>query len=80
MVETTDLGLGHDPPLARQFNLARPGSIASEGLVGPRVVIVGEVLTGFRSRNPARTARFSTRRRVERQPVEFYRMLYGMPR
>ncbi len=45
VVETTDLGLGHDPPLARRFNLARPGSVAFEGLVGPRVVVVGEVLT-----------------------------------
>jgi hypothetical protein len=34
-METTDLGLGHDPPLARWLNLARPGSVAFEGLVGP---------------------------------------------
>jgi hypothetical protein len=35
VVETTDLGLGHDPPLARWLNLAGPGSVAIEGLVGP---------------------------------------------
>jgi hypothetical protein len=35
VVETTDLGLGHDPPLARWLNLARPGSVAFEGLVEP---------------------------------------------
>jgi hypothetical protein len=34
VVETTDLGLGHDPPLARRFNLVRPASVAFEGLVG----------------------------------------------
>ena len=35
VVEATDLGLGHDPPLARWLNLARPGRVAVEGLVGP---------------------------------------------
>ncbi len=45
VVETTDLGLGDDSPLARRLNLARPGSVAVEGLVGPRVVLIREVLT-----------------------------------
>jgi hypothetical protein len=45
VVETTDPGLGHDPPLARWLDLARPGSVAVEGLVGPRVVVIREVLT-----------------------------------
>ena len=45
VVETTDLGLGHDPPLTRWLYLARPGSVAVEGLVGPRVVVIREVLT-----------------------------------
>ena len=35
VVEATDLGLDHDRPLARRFDLARPGSVAVEGLVGP---------------------------------------------
>jgi hypothetical protein len=35
VVETTDLGLGHDPSLARWLDLARAGSVAIEGLVGP---------------------------------------------
>ena len=39
VVETTNSGLGHDPPLARWLNLAWPGSVAVEGLVGPRVVV-----------------------------------------
>jgi hypothetical protein len=34
-METTDLGLGYDPPLAGWLDLARPGSIAIEELVGP---------------------------------------------
>jgi hypothetical protein len=45
VVETTDSGLGHDSPLARWLYLARPGSVAVEGLVGPRVVVIREVLT-----------------------------------
>jgi hypothetical protein len=45
VVETTDSGLGHDPPLDRWLYLARPGSVAIERLVGPRVVVVGNVLT-----------------------------------
>jgi hypothetical protein len=45
VVETTDLGLGHDPPLARWLDLPRPGSVATEGLVGPRVVVISEVHT-----------------------------------
>ena len=39
MVETANLGLGHNPPLARWFYLPRPGRVAFEGLVGPRVVV-----------------------------------------
>ena len=35
VVEATDLGLGHDPSLARWLYLARPGSVAVERLVGP---------------------------------------------
>ena len=35
VVETTDLGLGHDPPLARCLYLARPRCIVIKGLVGP---------------------------------------------
>ncbi len=35
VVEATDLGLGHDPPLARWLYLARPGSVAVQGPVGP---------------------------------------------
>jgi hypothetical protein len=45
VVETANLGLGHDPPLARWFYLPRTGCVAFEGLVGPRVVVVGKVLT-----------------------------------
>ena len=45
VVETANLGLGDDPPLARWFYLPRTGCVAFEGLVGPRVVVVGEVLT-----------------------------------
>ncbi len=45
VVETANLGLGHNPPLARWFYLPRPGRVAFEGLVGPRVVVVREVLT-----------------------------------
>jgi hypothetical protein len=35
VLETTDLGLGHDLPLARRLDLTRPGSIAIKALVGP---------------------------------------------
>ena len=45
VVEATDPGLGHDPSLARWLYLARTGSVAVEGLVGPRVVVIREVLT-----------------------------------
>jgi len=45
VVETANLGLGDDLPLARWLNLARPGCVAFEGLVGPRVVVIREVLT-----------------------------------
>jgi hypothetical protein len=34
VVETTDLGLGPDPPLARCLYLARPRCIVIKGLVG----------------------------------------------
>ena len=44
VVKTTDSGLGHDPALARWLDLPRPGSVAIERLVGPRVVVVREVL------------------------------------
>ena len=45
VMETTDLGLGDDSPLARRLNRARPGGVAVEGLVRPRVVVIREVLT-----------------------------------
>ena len=45
VVETTDPGLGHDPSLARWLYLAGAGSVAVERLVGPRVVVIREVLT-----------------------------------
>jgi hypothetical protein len=45
VVENTDLGLGHDPPLARRLHLARRGRVAIGRQVGSRVVVVGEVLT-----------------------------------
>ena len=35
VVEATDLGIDHDPPLARWLDLARPRSVAVEGLMGP---------------------------------------------
>jgi hypothetical protein len=44
VMEATHLGLGHDPPLARWLNLARPGSVAIEGLVGPCPVVIRELL------------------------------------
>jgi hypothetical protein len=45
VVEATDLKLGHDLPLARWLDFTRPGSVAVQGLVGPGVVVVREVLT-----------------------------------
>jgi hypothetical protein len=45
VVEATDLRLFHDPPLARWLHLARPRSVAVEGLVRPRCVMICEVLT-----------------------------------
>ncbi len=45
VVETTDPALGHDPAPARWLDLARSGSVVVEGLVGPRVVVIREVLT-----------------------------------
>ena len=35
VVEATDLGLSHDFPPAGWLYLARPGSVAIEGLMGP---------------------------------------------
>ena len=35
VVETPDPGLGHDPPLCPWLYLARPRSVAVQGLVGP---------------------------------------------
>jgi hypothetical protein len=45
VVETANLGLGHDPPLARWLHLTWPGGVAFERLVGPRVVVIRKVLT-----------------------------------
>ena len=45
MVETAILGLGHDSSLTWRLYLARPGGVAVQGLVGPRVVVIREVLT-----------------------------------
>ena len=44
VVKTANLGLSHDPALTRWLDLARPGSVAIQGLVGPRVVVIDEVL------------------------------------
>ncbi len=45
VVKTANLGLSHDPALARWLDLPRPGGVPVEGLVGPRVVVIHEVLT-----------------------------------